>query len=477
MRPIVWTIAGSDSGGGAGIQADLKTFFDLKVHGCSVITGVTAQNSVKVRDIHYLPVSQIEAQIQALNEDLPAKVIKTGMQGSVESLPYIGKFLQEFPGYVVCDPVRNASSGKLFLQSQQNFIQYILPHADLLTPNLAEAEWLTDIKINHYSDMILAAEKLLNLGAKSVLIKGGHAEDQPFCQDFWTNGQESFWLSSPRINHSNTHGSGCTLAAAITACLALGYELKDALVIAKMYVHQSIRLATQMGKGPGPVVQAGWPRMMEDLPYLTSAPIYSVPLSFARCDQIGLYPIVDSSEWVKTAALAGAPTIQLRIKNTMNLEQEIQTAIEVAKSFHCQLFINDHWQLAIKYGAFGVHLGQEDLATADLAAIQKAGIRLGVSTHCYYEVARAHAINPSYIACGPIFPTSTKIMNFAPQGVQQLKYWRELLSYPLVAVGGIDQTRINEIAQTGVDGIAMLSAITTARNPEATIKKLLIYTA
>ena len=188
---------------------------------------------------------------------------------------------------------------------------------------------------------------------------------------------------------------------------------------------------------------------------------------------IGLYPVVDSAEWLSRILPCGVTTIQLRVKNLSGvaLEKEIQQSIEIATQYNCRLFINDYWQLAIKFKAYGVHLGQEDLCTADLNAIHQAGLRLGISTHCHYEVARAHRYKPSYIACGPVYHTNTKQMPWVPHGLKGFAYWRELLSYPLVAIGGINESRIENLKSLSPDGIAMITAITLAKDPQATTRK------
>lgn len=188
---------------------------------------------------------------------------------------------------------------------------------------------------------------------------------------------------------------------------------------------------------------------------------------------LGLYPIVDSTAWVKRLLPLGVKTIQLRIKNNPHVESEIQQSILLARQYEARLFINDYWELAIRHGAYGVHLGQEDLKEADVEKIRRAGLRLGVSTHCYDEVTCADAVQPSYIACGPIYHTTSKIMSFSPQGIERLKHWRRTLKYPLVAIGGITQERLLDVLETGVDGIALISAITQADDPEGATRQLL----
>ncbi len=195
--------------------------------------------------------------------------------------------------------------------------------------------------------------------------------------------------------------------------------------------------------------------------------------------EIGLYPIVDSSDWVEKLLPLGVKTIQLRIKDkkSVELENEIKRSVALAKKHHANLFINDYWELAIRYNANGVHLGQEDLDTADIKMIRNAGLYLGISTHSETEVARAHALKPSYIAFGPIFPTTSKVMLYPAQGITRLKRLRQqLLNYPLVAIGGINLERLPEILATHVDGIAVISAITQAADPIEMARKLMAAT-
>jgi len=168
---------------------------------------------------------------------------------------------------------------------------------------------------------------------------------------------------------------------------------------------------------------------------------------------------------------------QLRIKDPddVDLEHKIQQAVALGKEYDAQVFINDYWQQAITYGAYGVHLGQEDLEQADLAKIQAAGMRLGISTHGYYEMARAQSIQPSYIALGHIFPTQTKDMPSQPQGLTRLGHYSTLLKgvFPTVAIGGINAERLPAVAQTGVNSVALVTAITKAAEPEAATQSLI----
>lgn len=192
--------------------------------------------------------------------------------------------------------------------------------------------------------------------------------------------------------------------------------------------------------------------------------------------RLGLYPVVDSVEWIARLLDVGVTTLQLRIKDLPDeqVEDDIAAAIALGKRYNARLFINDYWQLAIKHGAYGVHLGQEDLDTADLAAIHHAGLRLGVSTHDDSELARAIAVKPSYIALGHIFPTQTKDMPSAPQGLVELKrHVAGLSDYPTVAIGGISHDRVAAVLDCGVGSVAMVSAITQAADWRAATAQLL----
>ena len=190
-------------------------------------------------------------------------------------------------------------------------------------------------------------------------------------------------------------------------------------------------------------------------------------LPFKPCKNIGLYPIVDSSAWLEQLLPQGVRCIQLRIKegSMEQLKAEIKHSIALAKKYGAILFINDHWELAIDLGADGVHLGQEDLIEANIQHIQQAGLYLGLSAYSDLEVIQAKTLNPSYIACGPVYATTSKNMPVPPQGLVQLQAWRNLISCPMVAIGGINLERLPDILKIGLEGIALISAITEADNP------------
>ncbi|ABM24913.1 thiamine-phosphate pyrophosphorylase [Shewanella sp. W3-18-1] len=596
-RPaIVWTIAGSDSGGGAGIQADLATIQDLGCHGCSVITTVTAQSSVAVTLVEPVSAAMLMAQLTTLLSDLPPKAIKIGLladQSQVALLAdWIASFKIHYPSVpVIVDPVMVASCGDALAVDNCQDIKSTAKSAldfnpfkgliELITPNVLELGRLTHSDVSTKAQFAAAAQALSQSLDCSVLAKGGdvsfgctdilddtQTHDSTYAQtqanvhvstldsNGWDHGLAEdylvchqvrasselhqngcFWLASQRVNTRHNHGSGCTLSSAIAAVLAQGSVLQDAVVVAKAYVSQGLSAAIGLGQGPGPLARTGWPNDLSryakinlcdgnfishhlnqhldvrsdlvatvlsatDQANTTSTPAqYISSHGFKVLDaDLGVYPVVSDLIMLESLLAAGVKTVQLRIKTDISelssaapaesdlgkcesgkselvgseLEVQIQTAIALGKHFNAQLFINDHWQLAIKYHAFGIHLGQEDLAVTDLAAIQSAGLALGISSHSYFELLLAHQYSPSYIALGHIFPTTTKQMPSAPQGLAKLKHYVALLQdhYPLVAIGGIDLDNLAKVKATGVGNIAVVRAITEAQDPLAAFAEL-----
>lgn len=256
--PIAMTIAGSDSGGGAGVQADLKTISANGTYGASVITAVTAQNTTAVTAVHEVPSDVVAAQIDAVLSDLDVDAIKVGMLFSVPIIDVTANRLATFDGPIVVDPVMIAKSGDALLQDAavDALIRQILPQANLLTPNLPEAaRLLDDAEAKSLADMAAQGQRLLAMGPKAVLMKGGHASGDT-CIDVLIDARGIIaTFEAPRIDTRNTHGTGCTYSAAIAAQLAHGRDMKDAVAAAHLYLQAAINAADQLhiGKGHGPV--------------------------------------------------------------------------------------------------------------------------------------------------------------------------------------------------------------------------------
>ncbi len=256
--PIALTIAGSDSGGGAGIQADLKAFSALGVYGASVITAVTAQNTVAVTAVHEIPVTIVRAQLRAVFPDLNIAVVKIGMLSSPEIIDVVADELQDLAMPVVLDPVMVAKSGDVLLKDSavHALKTELLPRCQLLTPNLPEAARLLGLPMaSDLEQMRRQGTALRRLGAGAVLMKGGHAKGDTCVDLLIDEGGTDTAFSAPRIDTGNTHGTGCTLSAAIAANLARGLTMRDAVAEAHGYLHRAIAAADTLdiGRGHGPV--------------------------------------------------------------------------------------------------------------------------------------------------------------------------------------------------------------------------------
>lgn len=249
------TIAGSDSGGGAGIQADLKTFQELGVYGMSAITAVTAQNTLGVQGVYPLPVEAVEKQMQSIGEDLGVDALKTGMLFSSEIIEVVAENIRKYKwNNVVVDPVMIAKGGASLLQNEavKALKEHLLPVATVVTPNIPEAEVLTGITIKTIEDKQEAAKRLMNLGVKNVVIKGGHDEGCNQVVDLFFDGEEFVYFTNERIATKNTHGTGCTFSAAFAAELAKGTPILKAMEIAKSFIHAAIEDDLGIGTGHGP---------------------------------------------------------------------------------------------------------------------------------------------------------------------------------------------------------------------------------
>lgn len=248
------TIAGSDSGGGAGIQADLKTFQELGVFGTSAITALTAQNTLGVEGIYPVPTDFVVQQMMSVFRDMPVKGIKTGMLFSAEIIEAVAQLLAEKDVRLVIDPVMIAKGGATLLQ--QNAItalkQHLLPIATVITPNVPEAAVLSGVPISSEADVEQAAKVLLQSGVKCVVMKGGHLSGDKAIDTIYFADGTTFKMESERIQTTQTHGTGCTFSAALIAFLAKGLEMKEAIVEAKKFVQLAISHPLNIGKGHGP---------------------------------------------------------------------------------------------------------------------------------------------------------------------------------------------------------------------------------
>ncbi|HLR22120.1 MAG TPA: bifunctional hydroxymethylpyrimidine kinase/phosphomethylpyrimidine kinase [Pseudogracilibacillus sp.] len=251
--PSALTIAGTDPSGGAGIQADLKTFQELKSYGMSVITSVVSQNTTGVQDVYHLPTSMIETQLDSVLDDMDVHAFKTGMIADREMMEVIREKTKNLGIPYVMDPVMVTTSGDTLIEEDaRDFLRdELLPLTTVVTPNIPEAEYLLNRKIEHVEDMKKAAKDIVTeFGVEAALIKGGHIKGD--ATDFLYDGNELHTFSADRVDTKHTHGTGCTLSAAITAYISQGYSLEGAVDNAKKYVTLAIQHSLALGNGSGP---------------------------------------------------------------------------------------------------------------------------------------------------------------------------------------------------------------------------------
>jgi hydroxymethylpyrimidine kinase/phosphomethylpyrimidine kinase/thiamine-phosphate diphosphorylase len=494
-KPIIWTISGSDCSGGAGIAADIKTGHALGVEVCHLITANTVQNSEQLLSVNPTEINILQQQVNILIDDKPPSVIKIGLIANSAQVKWLTTTLAliktKVPTLqVVFDPVGQATVGGALSTLQREDLTDLLILVDVITPNINEAQQLTN-QTSFTPDIL--TKKIAELGVNSVIIKGGHTESltginpeisRDYCLHHIEEVPIRYQLTSATINTHYSHGGGCSFASALAAFLAQGYLLRDAFTLTKAFINQGFAQSAinEINKPNyyGAFEQTHWPDNAINFPTITSdlAQVHQALPAFLSLKlqekNLGLYPVVNSIYWLKRLLPLGLEIIQLRLKDKtgQELEQVIIEALALSKQYKTRLFINDYWQLAIKHGAYGVHIGQEDLQNADLKAIQKAGLRLGISTHGCYEFLLAQQLKPSYLAIGAIFSTKTKNMTGQIQGVENLKHILQLATdIPVVAIGGINHLRAEQVWQTGVDGIAVVTAITESENAEIAVKQ------
>ncbi|MBQ9274237.1 MAG: thiamine phosphate synthase [Succinivibrio sp.] len=509
-RPLTLIIAGLDSGGGAGLSADTLTVYDLGAYPLNCETALTAQSLKRVAAVEPVQSELFEQTLTLLLEDFGAPAaIKVGLISSAAVLEAVLRCLKDrLPQVpVVWDPVLNATAGRLDSADLKKELARILPLCEVFTPNYPEALELAALPPESDISLSQLGEYFLERGARHVIIKGGHRgtvagetdELSPTaaCIDYCCSKDKVFALSSPKVAGDGAHGGGCALSSALAASLAQGYSFEDAAVLAKAYVYSGIlkpaltpgqaqagdRAAAAAQCARPPLGHHGLPRSLALFPRVLLSPLKSARGPFASCPaSLGLYPIVDSACWVERLCEAGVRTVQLRIKDAAShsesFKTEVRRACEVARAHHARLFIDDYPEVALECGAYGVHLGMEDLCEVDPALLERVragGLRLGVSTHGLFELLQALALQPSYVALGHIFPTNSKAMPSRPQGLKRLSYEASLLRGQLscVAIGGITEQNVQEVLKSGVGAVALISAITKAADPEAVTRRLL----
>lgn len=515
-QPIVWSVAGNDSGGGAGLAADQRAAAAFGVHLCPVVAAITAQHSQAVTRVEPVAADLLDAQLAALAADLPPAAIKTGLLGSADNVAVLARWVdrlrQRAPLALVVDPVLRASSGAAFADEAvlRAYRELLLPRATLVTPNEHEARRLLGGappnprpsgqragvvgQPGEPSDVPALAVALRAQGAQAVAITGGDRVHAPGWALDWIDTEHARgWLALPRLESRHTHGTGCTFASSAAAALALGFVAADALVLAKMATAHAIAHGHAAGQGAGPVAaRPGFAVEPARMPLLSCSELDScwrlldtrqspIPL---ETQAPGLYAIVDSAERVRQVVAAGARTVQLRIKTPDappaawqdELRCAIRQALGACREAGATLVVNDHWRLAAELTAgaargIAVHLGQEDLLAlgdAGRAELQACGLPLGISSHSLWELARARSLAPWYVACGPVWPTLTKAMPWRAQGLDNLSWWVHMAGVPVVAIGGIlEPAQATQATRSGAAGVCVVRGL--GADPAATL--------
>ncbi|KAF8066297.1 TH1 [Scenedesmus sp. PABB004] len=516
LPPLVLTIAGSDSGGGAGIQADLKTIMANGGFGMSALTAVTAQNSRGVQAVHALPLPLLEAQLDSVLSDLRPAAVKTGMLPDAAAVAAVARKLREHGAAprrgagdgaswralpLVVDPVMISTSGHALAGGgvAGALVEHLFPLAAVVTPNLAEAAQLLGAErpLTSVADMRAAAAALHKLGAAAVLVKGGHllpqggapgaggaAGDEAGLEavDVLFDGRRYYCFSAPYVPTSNTHGTGCTLAAAIATGLARGLGPVDAVAGAKAYLTHALAGSAGLALGAGPQRPfhhgAGFARRAEPAPRAAAlagprrpngADLRAYVVTDPACNARAGRTLLDA---VAAAVAGGATVVQLREKEIDggDFVEAARAAIKLCRPAGVPVVINDRVDVALAAGADGVHVGQSDIPARLVRSMLGPGALLGVSVKTPAEAAKAAADGADYVGVGAVFPTGTKASEVV--GLAGLEEVCRLSSLPAVAIGGVNAANAAEVIAAGAKGLAVVSAVFAAPDVEAATREL-----
>ncbi|XP_002991097.2 thiamine biosynthetic bifunctional enzyme TH1, chloroplastic [Selaginella moellendorffii] len=469
--PCVLTIAGSDSGAGAGIQADIKACAARGVYCCSAITSVTAQNTIGVQGISTLPAAFVEQQINSVLDDIHVDVVKTGMLASPEIIQSVCSRIKQYSiGSLVVDPVMVSTSGHELSGPSilDRLRKALLPLATIVTPNMLEASVLADGKpVNTVLDMREVAAEIHRMGPRYVLVKGGHLKNSHDLVDVLYDGSEWHELRGSRIKTRSTHGTGCTLAASIAAELAKGLDVLPAVMAAKEYVAKALEHSSSIKIGGGAQGPMNHFFQLADWGKLSSRQCRFDPR------KLFLYAVTDSGmnkRWdrstpaaVEQAIQGGATIIQIREKEAETLEfiKIAEASLAIGRKYGVPVLINDRVDVAVACNADGVHLGQTDMPVRLARSILGPGKIIGTSCKTVEQAVKAYEDGADYIGCGGVYPTTTKKKN-KTIGLDGLRLLCEASPLPVVAIGGISAANVEEVMNSRpamLHGVAVVSTL------------------
>ena len=495
--PRVLLVSGSDSGGGAGLQADIKTCASCGVFSTNAVTAVTAQNTVGVHETHILPGEVVRNQIRAVDSDIGVTAVKIGMLGSVDNVQVVSEELRAMRATrlscaVVVDPVLLSSSGACL--AEEGLLDVLktrlFPLANLITPNVHEAAMLLghDSPIDSIQSMRTAAMELHTLGPDNVLIKGGHLTGVPVASDVLFDGRTLTVFSKRFLeNTDNSHGTGCTLASAIASHLARGESMVGAIERGKEYVWRAMERSAGLDIGSGPQKpmnhfhELGDRHDWRDLG--NWKPDGSDPSTrYTRIPNdidVSLYAVTSAAttaqgksddeilKVIRAVVAGGASAIQIRdkISEGGRLTRLVSKAVRVCRPYGVSLIVNDRVDVAIAADACGVHIGQGDIPAHVVRRMIGPHKILGVSCKTVELGRRAQREGADYLGCGAVFDTPTKdSRRIGSQGVRKIK---EHVDIPVVAIGGLDAENVFEtLEESCADGVAVVRAIFDAENAE-----------
>ncbi|KAK6136515.1 hypothetical protein DH2020_029751 [Rehmannia glutinosa] len=489
--PHVLTVAGSDSGAGAGIQADLKACSARGVYCSTVITAVTAQNTVGVQGVNVVAEDFVREQLKSVLSDMHPDVVKTGMLPSPGIIKVLCQSLKEFQEALVVDPVMVSTSGDVLAGPLilASFREELLPMADIVTPNLREASALLGgAPLQTVGDMRSAAKSIHDIGPRNVLVKGGDLPESSDAVDVLFDGKEFYEFHSTRIITSNTHGTGCTLASSIAAELARGssvlsavkhkdiekgVQLKCWLIVDVIGLVQSKRyVGSALDYSKDILIGGGRQGPFDHLMKLKHNALPCMRRPFDPSDLL-MYAVTDSrmnkrwgrsmSDAVKAAIEGGATIVQLREKDTDTGDflEAAKTCLEICRRHNVPLLINDRIDIALACDADGVHIGQSDMPACVARTILGPDKIIGISCKTPQQAEKAWIDGADYIGCGGVYPTNTKENNITV-GLDGLKTVCLESKLPVVAIGGIGISNVRAVMELGVPslkGVAVVSAL------------------
>lgn len=466
-KPVIWTLDASDACGLTSAQLDTQVSFSLGVHCCTLTTARLASTGKEHKAFAPVPLEHLEAELNCLAVSMPPAVIKLGLLPNAEVVHLVADVLEDFNGYVVYEPVFTLAGGLFQLDRKvwELIRRRLLPQVDIFLPSCKQLASLTGAPVDQYEDIEKASEQFLHYGVKSLLIKAGQLVGDPrFRDDFFYGKGGRFWLRNQGVSGKPAIASGAVMAAAIAASLAHGLDIEDALVIAESCRNQCQRQPLHTDKGTPLVGSVGWPDVLEDMPLLiTDNPERwsRARLSVEKVEGLGMYPVVGSSAAVEHYLSMGVRTLQLRLPALAepDLKQEVQRSVKLCSRYGARLFVAGHWQLALLYGAFGVHLEQADIGQANMKAISDGGLQLGLGVANWSDLAEALAISPGYIA----IEFNGELEGFT----HRLQHWVELLAgrFSLTVQGEFDAQSLPAILSTGVGSASPLNDVSEGRVP------------